>query len=199
MDIQKVGVIGCGLMGSGITQVSAQCGYDVVVCEANQEILDKGLKKIDTFLTKSIERGKITEDQKKTTLDKIKGTTKLKDLKECDLIVEAIVLPVYTILYNINIFKPGLLIVILLCSIGYVSVGTLLATMAVQARTRDILLPILLFPLAVPVLIAAVKASGGFLQGIELAEIMPWLNLLIVYDVIFVAIALMVFDYVVEE
>ena len=91
MDIQKVGVIGCGLMGSGITQVSAQCGYDVVVCEANQELLDKGLKKIASFLNKGIEKGKITEDQKKATLDKIKGTTKLKDLKESDLIIEAIV------------------------------------------------------------------------------------------------------------
>ena len=91
MEIKKVGVIGCGLMGSGITQVSAQCGYDVVVCEAEQELLDKGLKKIDTFLTKGIERGKVTEEQKKATLDKIKGTVKLKDLKDCDLIIEAIV------------------------------------------------------------------------------------------------------------
>jgi 3-hydroxybutyryl-CoA dehydrogenase len=91
MDIKKVGVIGCGLMGSGITQVSAQCGYEVVVCEANQEILDKGLKKINTFLTKGIERGKVTEEQKKATLDKIQGTVKLKDLKECDLVIEAII------------------------------------------------------------------------------------------------------------
>ena len=61
------------------------------------------------------------------------------------------------------------------------------------------LLPILLFPVVIPVLIAAVKASSGFLQGIEMAEIRPWLNLLIVYDVIFTAVAFMVFDYVVEE
>jgi heme exporter protein B len=114
-------------------------------------------------------------------------------------IVEAIVLPVYSVLYNINLFKPGLLLVILLGSIGYVAVGTLLSTMAVQTRTRDILLPILLFPLVIPVLIAAVRASNGFLQGIEMVEIMPWINLLIVYDIIFTAIAFMVFDYVVEE
>jgi 3-hydroxybutyryl-CoA dehydrogenase len=91
MEIKKVGVIGCGLMGSGITQVSAQCGYNVIVCEAKQELLDKGLKKIDTFLTKGIERGKVTEEQKKATLDKIKGTVNLKDLKDCDLIIEAII------------------------------------------------------------------------------------------------------------
>lgn len=115
------------------------------------------------------------------------------------LIVEIIVLPIYSVLYNTNLFKPGLLLVILLGSIGYVAVGTLLSTMAVQTRTRDILLPILLFPLAIPVLIAAVKASGGFLQGLEISEILNWINLLIVYDVIFIAVSFMIFDYVVEE
>jgi heme exporter protein B len=115
------------------------------------------------------------------------------------LIVEAIVLPVYSILYNVNLFDPRLLIVILLGSVGYVTVGTLLSSMAVQARTRDILLPILLFPVLLPVLIAAVKASTGILQNFEWQEIRTWLNLLLVYDVIFIAVALMVFDFVVEE
>lgn len=116
------------------------------------------------------------------------------------LIVEAIVLPVYSFLYAANLFQPGLLLVILLGSVGYVAVGTLLASMAVQTRTRDVLLPILLFPVVIPVLIASVKASGGFLTGADFAsEIMPWINLLLVYDVIFTAIAFMTFDYVVEE
>jgi heme exporter protein B len=115
------------------------------------------------------------------------------------LIVVAIVLPVYSVLYNINLFLPGLLLVILLGSVGYTAVGTLLSSMAVQTRTRDVLLPILLFPVVVPILIAAVKASGGYLAGADMGEILPWLNLLIAYDVIFVAIAFMVFDYVVEE
>jgi heme exporter protein B len=115
------------------------------------------------------------------------------------LIVEAIVLPIYSVLYNVNLFSPGLLLVLLLGSVGYIVVGTLLAAMAVQSRTRDVLLPILLFPVVIPVLIAAVKASGGFLTGDTFANIRPWLNLLIVYDVIFTAIAFMVFDYVVEE
>lgn len=115
------------------------------------------------------------------------------------LVVEAIILPAYSVLYGVNLFKPGLLLVILLGSIGYVAVGTLLSSMAVQTRTRDVLLPILLFPLVIPVMIAAVKASTGYLQGMELADIRPWLNLLGVYDVIFIAIAFMVFDYVVEE
>ena len=115
------------------------------------------------------------------------------------LIVESIVLPIYSVLYNINLFHPGLLMVVLLGSIGYVAVGTLLSAMAVQTRTRDILLPILLFPLVIPVLIAAVKASGGFLQGFAFSEVQNWINLLIVYDVIFIAISFMIFDYVVEE
>ncbi|HNT25523.1 MAG TPA: heme exporter protein CcmB [Anaerolineales bacterium] len=114
-------------------------------------------------------------------------------------IVEAVVLPVYSLLYNTNLFKPGLLLVVLLGSVGYVAVGTLLSAMAVQTRTRDVLLPILLFPLVIPVLIAAVNASTAFLQGWELAEISPWINLLLGYDVIFIAGAFMVFDYIVEE
>lgn len=115
------------------------------------------------------------------------------------LIVEAIVLPVYSLLYNINLFRLDLLGVILLGSIGYAAVGTLLSTMSAQTRTREVLLPILLFPVAMPVLLASVKASGGLLAGAEFSEILTPINLLIVYDVIFVAIAFMVFDFVVEE
>lgn len=114
-------------------------------------------------------------------------------------VVEAIVLPVYSVLYNTNLFNPGLLLVILLGSVGYVVVGTLLSTMAVQTRTRDVLLPILLFPIIIPVMIGAVRASTYFLQAVPMEDIWPWLNLLIVYDVIFTAIAFMTFDYVVEE
>jgi len=116
------------------------------------------------------------------------------------LIVEAIVLPLYAMLYNeVRIFQLSFLGVILLGSIGYIAVGTLLSAMSVQTRTRDVLLPILLFPVAVPVLLASVKASGGILNNATFAEILTPLNLLIVYDVIFIAVAFMVFDFVVEE
>lgn len=114
-------------------------------------------------------------------------------------IVEAIVLPIFSLLYNVNLFEPRLLVVILLGSLGYAAVGTLLASMSVQARTRDVLLPILLFPIVLPIVVAAVKASNNILLGFEMAEIWPWLNILIAYDVIFTAVAFMVFDYVVEE
>lgn len=116
------------------------------------------------------------------------------------LMVAAIVLPVYSIFYNVNLVaRPGLLLVILLGAEGYTAIGTLLATMAVQTRTRDMLLPILLFPVVIPVLVAAVKASAGFLQALPFEEIQPWLNLLVTYDVVFTAIAFMVFDSIVEE
>jgi len=115
------------------------------------------------------------------------------------LIVEAVVLPVYSLLYNLNLFNPGLLLVILLGSFGYVAVGTLLSSMAVQTRTRDVLLPILLFPVIIPILVAAVKASSGFLLGLAWVEVMPQISLLIVYDIIFTAISFMVFDFVIEE
>jgi heme exporter protein B len=115
------------------------------------------------------------------------------------LIVAIIVLPIYSVLYNLNLFNPGLLAVVLLGSTGYVAVGTLLSSMAVQTRTRDVLLPVLLFPVIVPVLLAAVKASGGFLQNLSMDEIWPWLNILIAYDVVFTAVAFMFFDYIVEE
>lgn len=114
-------------------------------------------------------------------------------------LVEAIVFPVYTVLYSANLFNLGLIVVVVIGSIGYIAMGTLLSAMAVQTRTRDILLPILLFPLTIPILISAVKASAGFLAVDPMTEIWPWINLMVVYDMVFIAAAFMVFDYVVEE
>lgn len=115
------------------------------------------------------------------------------------LIVEIIILPVYSILYNTNLFNPGLILVILLGSVGYAALGTLLASMAVHTRTRDIMLPILLFPLVFPILMPAVRASSFFLQAYEMEFIWPQLNLLIVFDVIYITLSYMLFDFVVEE
>jgi len=91
MEIKKVGVVGCGLMGSGITQVCAQSGYQVVVSEINDELLNKGLASINSFLTKSVEKSKITQQDKDSTLAHIKGTTNTKDFGDCDLVIEAAV------------------------------------------------------------------------------------------------------------
>lgn len=115
------------------------------------------------------------------------------------LIVAAIMLPLFGLFYNAGLILPGVILVVILGSEGYVAVGTLLASMAVQARTRDILLPILLFPVVIPVVVAAVKATGGYLQALPIEEIRPWLNLLFVYDIVFTSVAFMVFDSVLEE
>jgi heme exporter protein B len=115
------------------------------------------------------------------------------------LIVAAIIVPIYSVLYNVNLFNPGLIGTIILGAWGYVAVGTLLSSMAVQARTRDVLLPILLFPVAIPLVVSAVKTSSGFLDGSPITDFVSFLNIMIVYDVVFTALAFMVFDSVVEE
>lgn len=114
-------------------------------------------------------------------------------------LVEIIVLPVLGVLFNLPVFKPLLLVVVALGTVGYAAVGTLLAAMAVHSRARDVMLPILLFPVAVPVLVASVNASAAILASAGWDEIGVWINLLIGYDVIFLAVAFMMFDYVVEE
>ncbi len=91
MAIKKVGVIGCGLMGSGIAQVSAQSGYQVTVSEINDELLSKGLAGINKQLARAVEKGKITEEDKAAALERIKGSTKLDDFSDCDLVIEAAV------------------------------------------------------------------------------------------------------------
>jgi 3-hydroxybutyryl-CoA dehydrogenase len=95
MEIKKVGVLGCGLMGSGIAQVSAMAGFDTTVLEVEQEYLDKGFAGIEKSLTKFAERppekGGITQQQKKEILSRLKGTTKAAGLADCDIVIEAII------------------------------------------------------------------------------------------------------------
>jgi 3-hydroxybutyryl-CoA dehydrogenase len=91
MEIKKVGVVGCGLMGSGIAQVCAQSGYQVVVSEMNDDLLNKGMASIDHFLTKSVEKGKLSQQDKDSVLSRIKGTTNTQDFSDCDLVIEAII------------------------------------------------------------------------------------------------------------
>jgi 3-hydroxybutyryl-CoA dehydrogenase len=91
MALKRVGVIGCGLMGSGIVQVSAAAGIETMVREVDQATLDKGLGRIRKFLEGGVEKGKMTAEEKDKTLANIKGTTKLEDLAPCELIVEAVV------------------------------------------------------------------------------------------------------------
>ena len=91
MAIQKVGVVGCGLMGAGIAQVSAQAGFSTVVREVGAELLEKGLKGIEKNLSRQVEKGALTEVARNEIRGRLKGTTSLDDLKDCDVIVEAII------------------------------------------------------------------------------------------------------------
>jgi 3-hydroxybutyryl-CoA dehydrogenase len=91
MQIKTVGVLGCGLMGAGIAQVSAAAGYRTLVREVEEPLLTKGLGRIEKFLAGGVEKGKVTAEEKDKTLRNLSGTTKLEDLKDCDIIIEAIV------------------------------------------------------------------------------------------------------------
>jgi 3-hydroxybutyryl-CoA dehydrogenase len=90
MDIKKVGVVGCGLMGAGIAQVAAQAGYDTIVRELNEELLEKGLGRISAFLDKGVARKKMSQVKRDATWAHLSGTTDLANLADCDLVIEAV-------------------------------------------------------------------------------------------------------------
>ena len=113
--------------------------------------------------------------------------------------VEAMILPIFSVLFNVSLFQPVLLLIVVLGTLGFAGVGTLFSAMAVHTRAREVMLPVLLFPVVVPAMIAAVKATGGILDGQPFSEIAHWVRLLAVFDVVFFAISFMTFDYVVEE
>lgn len=91
MDIKTVGVVGAGLMGSGIVETAARNGYDVVMREVNDQALQGGHKRITKSMDRGVERGKMSSEERAEALDRIKATTNLDDLKDCDLVIEAIV------------------------------------------------------------------------------------------------------------
>lgn len=89
MKIKKVGVIGCGLMGSGIVEVCARAGYEVIVREVNEELLQKGLGRIQQSMSKGVQKGKMTQEEMDAAWKRIKGTTNLSDMAACDIAIEA--------------------------------------------------------------------------------------------------------------
>src|SRR5579864_367332 len=91
MQITTVGVLGCGLMGAGIAQVSAAAGYKTVVREVNQGLLDRGMGRIRKFLDDGVTKGKVTTAQRDATLGNLTGVTDFAALKDCDLVIEAII------------------------------------------------------------------------------------------------------------
>lgn len=115
------------------------------------------------------------------------------------LAVQVVTVPVLTILYNFNLAQPLVILSLLLGTLGYTGVGTLLSAVSAQTRARDVLLPILLLPVSVPVLMAGVQSSSGALAGSAWGDLSIWYSLLLVYDVIFLAVAVMVFEAIVSE
>ena len=91
MQIKTVGVLGCGLMGSGIAQVAAASGYKTLVREVNQGVLDKGLGRMKKFLEDGVAKGKVTAEQRDTTLGNLSGVTDFAAMKDCDIVIEAII------------------------------------------------------------------------------------------------------------
>jgi heme exporter protein B len=114
------------------------------------------------------------------------------------LIAEVVSLPAFVGLFNLGPDWPRLIAVVLLGTLGFAGIGTLLAAMAANTRAREVMLPLLLFPLALPVLIATVKATGQAL-GEAAEEGHPWLGLLAAFDAMFLAVSFLLFDYVIES
>jgi len=115
------------------------------------------------------------------------------------LVVEVIITPVFLVLFNLPLFLPGLVLVIVLATLGFTSVGTLFSALSANTKARDIMLPILFLPIVVPVLIAAVKATEVVLDGGTWGDMATWLQIIIAFDVIFLVISVLVFEFVVEE
>ncbi len=114
-------------------------------------------------------------------------------------LMEAVLVPLFVALFDISLFRPLLLPVVVLGTIGFVGIGTLLAAMTVNTRAREALLPVLLFPLVVPILIAAVKATGAVLDGGGWSAIALWVRLMVIYDLVSLALAYLTFAAVVEQ
>jgi heme exporter protein B len=115
-------------------------------------------------------------------------------------VVAWVILPVFVVLFNLTAATLPLLAgIVVLGTIGLSGVGTLFSAMAVHTRAREVLLPVLLFPVIVPVMLSAVKLTAAAIDGVPFVEVQNWFSLLVAFDVIFAALSVMLFDFVVEE
>jgi heme exporter protein B len=115
------------------------------------------------------------------------------------LAVAVVVTPIFLALFNLPIFLPRLALIIVLAILGFAAVGTLFSAIAINTRARDIMLPILFLPVVVPVIVAAVKATTPVLAGRPWEDMSTWLQIIIVFDIIYLVVATLVFEFVVEE
>ena len=115
------------------------------------------------------------------------------------LLVELIMLPIFAIIFNLPLFEPGLWIITLMATFGFASVGATFSAIAVNTKAKEILLPILFFPIAAPVIIAAAEATRAVLAGDSIGDYSRWLQLMAVFDVMFVVIGSITFDFILGE
>ena len=116
------------------------------------------------------------------------------------LLVEIVVIPLFWILFNLDSWNllPQILAITLLGTLGFCVLGTILAAVTLRARARELLLPLVLFPLMIPVILATIQCLGAVLRAGALGEALPWLRLLIGFDVIFLTVGVLIFDWVIE-
>jgi len=113
--------------------------------------------------------------------------------------IEAVILPLFVIFFNLPFLQPTIIFIVALGTIGYGGIGTLLATMSSNTRLREVLLPVLLLPVAIPALLAAVKCTAGALDGREFAEWANWFGLLVAFDLVMLGASFLVYDFIVED
>lgn len=114
------------------------------------------------------------------------------------LVIALIIVPLMAILFDETLLQPGVLLTVAAGVIGYAGAGTLIATMAASTRAREIFLPILLFPLSIPLVVAAVIVTGGFLDQQPFADFGSWLGVVVAFAVIFWTAGVLLFDFIVE-
>jgi heme exporter protein B len=115
------------------------------------------------------------------------------------LAIEIVVVPLFIFLFNVPFQRPLLLLAVLLGTIGFAGVGTLLSAMAVHTRARDVMLPIILLPVTIPLVLAAVRASRMVVDGRAMSEYWPWAGILVAFDLVLIVVSYLTFDYIVEE
>ncbi len=114
-------------------------------------------------------------------------------------LVELISMPIFSIFLNLPLLMPRLILIAFLATIGFVAVGTLFAAMAVHTRAREVMLPILFFPVVVPLLIAAVESTSLVMAGASWQSMASWLQMIIAFDVIFLVVSALSFEFVLEQ
>lgn len=114
-------------------------------------------------------------------------------------LAEIVLVPVFASFFDVPVLNLGVIVIIVLGTVGFAAVGTVFGAMAVNTRSREVMLPILLLPVLVPLIIASVKATGLLIDGEPWSEIWSWVNLLIAFDVIYLAASFVLYEYVLED